>query len=129
MKIDKVERRKLRRRYSLKQRNYNNVPRFSIFRSCKHLSVQIIDDSNNCTLVACSSLEKEFKAQGNKGYNLAGAAKIGEIIAKRAMAKNINNVIFDISSYKYHGKVKSIIETALSHGLNQVTEKKVLKEK
>lgn len=129
MKINNVERRKLRRRYSLKQHNYSNAPRFSIFRSCKHLSIQIIDDSNSRTLVACSSLEKEFKNQGHKGYNVNGAAKLGEIIAKRALEKNVKNVIFDISSYKYHGKVKAIIETALSYGLNPVTEKKTLKEK
>lgn len=111
-------RRKLRRRYALKQHNYGHLPRFSIFRSCKNIGVQIIDDVNGYTLASCSSVEKSVKDLKIKGYNIFGAKKIGELIAERALAKKINSVIFDIGAYKYHGKVKAIIETAIEHGLN-----------
>jgi large subunit ribosomal protein L18 len=114
-----AERRKLRRRYALKQRNYKNLPRLCIFRSCKNMSVQIIDDKKGHTLVASSSLEKEFKASGNKGYNLSGAQELGKLIAVRALKHQIKNVVFDIGAYKYHGKVKMIIESAINNGLNK----------
>lgn len=115
MKNINAERRKVRRRYHLKQNNHGQLPRFSIFRSVKHMSVQIIDDKVGRTLVSCSSLEKSMNI---KGYNIAGAKVIGENIAKRALEKNINSVVFDIGPYKYHGKVKAIIETAIEKGLN-----------
>jgi large subunit ribosomal protein L18 len=118
MKINQEQRRKLRRRYKLKQRNYDKLPRLSIFRSNKHIYVQIIDDIKACTLVSCSSIEKDLKSTC-KGYNISGAKMIGEIIAKKALAKEIKRVIFDIGSYKYHGKVKTLIETVISCGLNQ----------
>ena len=109
------ERRKLRKRYKLKNHNYNNLPRFSIYRSCKNLSVQIIDDEKQHTLVSVSSLEKSLK--DIKGYNIEGAKKIGEIIGKRAMEKNINQVVFDISGYKYHGCIKALADAARESGL------------
>jgi large subunit ribosomal protein L18 len=103
----------------LKQNNYNQLCRFSIFRSCKNMSVQIINDKEGKTVVSVSSLEKDIKANKNiKGYNVAGAYELGKIIGKRALDKKINNVIFDIGAYKYHGKVAAIIEGAKSIGLN-----------
>lgn len=113
------ERRKLRKRYKLKTHNYNKLPRFSVFRSNKNLSVQIIDDEKSHTLVSVSSLEKTLK--NIKGYNVEGATELGRIIAERALSKKITNVIFDIGAYKYHGKVKAIIEAAKSAGLNKTS--------
>ena len=125
------ERRKLRKRYKLKTHNYNKLPRFSIFRSNKNLCVQIIDDSKSHTLVAVSSLEKSL---GIKGYNVEGAKKIGKIIGERAVEKKIHQVVFDIGAYKYHGKIKAIIEAAKAVGLNKeeittVKESKVTTKK
>ena len=111
------ERRKLRKRYKLKTHNYNKLPRFSIFRSNKNLTVQIIDDEKSHTLVSVSSLEKGLK--NIKGYNVSGAEKIGKIIGERALEKKITEVVFDIGAYKYHGKVKAIVEAAKAVGLNK----------
>jgi large subunit ribosomal protein L18 len=111
------ERRKLRKRYRLKTHNYNKLPRFSIFRSNKNLSVQIIDDEKSHTLVAVSSLEKALV--NIKGYNVEGAEKLGKIIAERALEKKIHQVVFDIGAYKYHGKIKAIVEAAKAAGLNK----------
>lgn len=126
MKINQSERRKLRKRYQLKKRNYNNLPRFTIFRSNKNMYVQIIDDISGKTLVTYSSIEEEFKKNAQKGvtgYNISGAKKIGTEIAQRALKKNIKQVVFDIGAYKYHGKVKTIIENAIANGLQQTIEK------
>lgn len=119
------ERRKLRKRYKLKTHNYNKLPRFSIFRSNKNLSVQIIDDEKSHTLVSVSSLEKSLK--DIKGYNVEGAAKLGKIIGERAIEKKIHQVVFDIGAYKYHGKIKAIIEAAKNAGLNKDNVKESVK--
>ncbi len=111
------ERRKLRKRYRLKIHNYNKLPRFSIFRSNKNLTIQIIDDEKSHTLVAVSSLEKDLKHI--KGYNVEGAKQLGKIIGERALEKKIHQVVFDIGAYKYHGKIKAIIETVKAMGLNK----------
>lgn len=116
---EKTERRKTRRRYNLQQKNHRGLPRMTIFRSNKNISVQIIDDKVGKTVVACSSLEKDLNT---KGYNKEGATLIGKKIAERALAKKINEVVFDIGIYKYHGKVASLIEAALASGLNKNKE-------
>ena len=117
------ERRKLRKRYKLKTHNYNKLPRFSIFRSNKNLTVQIIDDEKSHTLVSVSSLEKDLK--NIKGYNVEGAKVIGKIIGERALGKKITEVVFDIGAYKYHGRIQAIIEAAKAVGLNK--EKMIVK--
>lgn len=114
--IKRVERRKLRRRYNLQQQNHRGLPRMTIFRSNKNISVQIIDDKAGKTLASCSSLEKDIKT---KGYNKEGATLVGKKIAERALAKNVNDVVFDIGSYKYHGRIASLIEAAIASGLNK----------
>jgi large subunit ribosomal protein L18 len=112
-------RRKLRRRYKLKQNNYNQLCRFSVFRSNKNIHIQIINDKEGKTLVSVSSLEKSIKGNNNiKGYNVEGAYELGKIIGKRALDKKIDKVVFDIGPYKYHGRVAAIIEGAKSIGLN-----------
>ena len=77
-------------------------PRLNVFRSAKHIYAQLIDDVNGVTLVSASSLEKDF--EGNGG-NKEAAKKVGELIAKKAVEKGIENVVFDRSGYLYHGRV------------------------
>ena len=89
-------------------------PRLDVFRSAKHIYVQIIDDVNGVTLASASSLEKDFGAYGG---NKEAAKKVGELIAKRALEKGIENVVFDRGGYIYHGRVKELAEGAREGGL------------
>ncbi|PAT02508.1 50S ribosomal protein L18 [Candidatus Izimaplasma bacterium ZiA1] len=90
-------------------------PRLSVFRSNKNVYAQIIDDVNGVTLVSASTQEKENKME--KGGTLEAAKFVGELVAKRAIEKNIKQVVFDRSGYLYHGKVKALAEAAREQGL------------
>lgn len=90
-------------------------PRLCVFRSNKNISAQIIDDVNGNTLVSASTLEKELK--GESGGNKEAAKKVGELIAKRALDKGIENVAFDRGGFLYHGRVKELAEGAREAGL------------
>ena len=114
MKLNTKEKRKLRNRKKLKRVNINRY-RVSINKSLKNISVQIIDDKNNKTLVSASSIEKDLKAKKIK--KMEKSSLIGEILAKRAKEKKINEVYFDRGSYKYHGRVKILAETLRKNGL------------
>ena len=89
-------------------------PRLDVFRSAKHIYVQIIDDVNGTTLASASTVEKDFGAYGG---NKEAAKKVGELIAKRALEKGIENVVFDRGGYIYHGRVKELAEGARAGGL------------
>tara|TARA_B100000161_G_scaffold260459_1_gene227491 strand:- start:65 stop:415 length:351 start_codon:yes stop_codon:yes gene_type:complete len=108
------EKRKLRNRKKLKKVN-NNRYRVSINKSLNNISAQIIDDINKKTLVSASSIEKDFKIKKTK--KIDKSTIIGEILAKRAKEKNINEVFFDRGSYKYHGRVKIFADTLRKNGL------------
>lgn len=88
-------------------------PRLAVFRSLKHITAQIIDDTSGTTLVAASSMEKDLKAAGNA----EGAKKVGEALAKRAKAKGIASVVFDRGGFRYHGRVASLADGAREGGL------------
>ena len=89
-------------------------PRLDVFRSAKHIYVQVIDDVNGVTLASASTVEKDFGAYGG---NKEAAKKVGEMIAKRALEKGIENVVFDRGGYIYHGRVKVLAEGAREGGL------------
>ena len=89
-------------------------PRLDVFRSSKHIYAQIIDDVAGNTLVAASSVEKAF--EGNGG-NIEAAKKVGAMIAERALAKGIEEVVFDRGGYVYHGRVQQLAEGAREGGL------------
>ena len=114
MKNNTKEKRKLRNRKKLKRVN-NNRYRVSINKSLNNISAQIIDDIDKKTLVSASSIEKDFKIKKTK--KIDKSTIIGEILAKRAKEKNINEVYFDRGSYKYHGRVKIFAETLRKNGL------------
>ena len=90
-------------------------PRLNVFRSSKHIYAQIIDDVNGVTLAAASTMDKEFEGAGG---NTEAARKVGNMIAKRAIDKNIKDVVFDRGGYIYHGRVKELAEGAREGGLN-----------
>jgi large subunit ribosomal protein L18 len=90
-------------------------PRLAVFRSVKHIYVQLIDDHKGKTLVSASSNEKNAAAKS--GGNIAGAKEIGKLIAERAQAEGIKKVVFDRGGYLYHGRVKALADAARAAGL------------
>ena len=114
MTINTKIKRKLRNRKKLKKVNTNRY-RVSINKSLKNISAQIIDDKLNKTLVSASSIEKIIKSKKTK--KMEKSSVIGEILAKRAREKKINEVYFDRGGYKYHGRVKIFAETLKKNGL------------
>lgn len=92
-------------------------PRLSVYKSLKYIYAQIIDDTVGHTLVAASSLEPAIKEQLKNGSNIEAAKKVGELIAKRALEKGIEKVVFDRGGYIYHGKVKELADAARAAGL------------
>jgi large subunit ribosomal protein L18 len=93
-------------------------PRLSVFRSQEHIYAQVIDDSHGHTVASASSLEKTYREAGNKGSNRDAAAAIGKLIAERAVAAGVTDVVFDRGAYLYHGRVKALAEGAREGGLN-----------
>ena len=89
-------------------------PRLNVFRSNANIYAQLIDDVNGVTLVAANTLEKEF--EGATG-NAEAAKKVGAVIAERAKAKGIEEVVFDRGGYVYHGRVAALAEGAREGGL------------
>ena len=92
-------------------------PRLSVFRSNSHMYAQIIDDSVGKTLAAASTLEKEAKSALENTAPIEAAAYVGKLIAERALAKGIEEVVFDRGGYIYHGRVMELAEGARAGGL------------
>ena len=113
-KINNKIKRKLRNRKKLKKVNTNRY-RISVSKSLNNLSAQIIDDKQKKTLVSAASKEKEIK--GKKVKKIEKSTLIGEVLAKRAKEKNINEVYFDRGENKYHGRVKVFAEILRKNGL------------
>jgi large subunit ribosomal protein L18 len=91
-------------------------PRLAVYRSNKHISVQVIDDDAGRTLAAASSTETDQRAAGSGG-SVAAAARVGELIAARATAAGVTAVVFDRGGYAFHGRVAAIAEAARNAGL------------
>ena len=88
-------------------------PRLCVYRSLNNIQAQVIDDVKGVTLASASSLEKDFGYGGNK----EAARKVGKLIAERAVAKGISEVVFDRGGYVYHGRVLELAEGAREGGL------------
>ena len=95
----------------------NGRARLSVFRSSKHIYAQLIDDDKGQTLVSASSLEKSMR-EGKKGADIAAAKAVGKLLAERAIAKGVKDVVFDRGRYLYHGRVKALADGAREGGLN-----------
>lgn len=114
-KADKSIKRKKRHLKIRKKISGNaSVPRLCVFRSSKNIYAQIIDDVKGVTLVSASTVDKDFKGVGS---NKAAAREIGKIVAKRAMSKSIEKVVFDRAGYLYHGRLQELAEGAREEGL------------
>ncbi len=92
-------------------------PRLSVFRSTNHIYAQLIDDTKGVTIASASTLDPELKSQISTGGNIEAAKKVGELIAKRASEKKIEQVIFDRGGFLYHGRVKALADAARGAGL------------
>ena len=105
--------RKLRNRFS----GTAERPRLAVFRSNNHMYAQIIDDTVGNTLVSAYTLQKDVKAELEKTNNVEAAAYLGTVIAKKAIEKGIEEVVFDRGGFIYHGKVKALADAAREAGL------------
>jgi large subunit ribosomal protein L18 len=113
----KLEKQKRQERSRKKIEGTAERPRLSVYRSLNNIYAQIIDDSKGATLVAASTLEKDIKGtDGHKG-NIDAAKKVGELIAKKAIAAGVKKVVFDRSGYRYHGSIKALAEGSREGGL------------
>lgn len=88
-------------------------PRLAVYRSLKHISAQIIDDTTGTTVAAASTMEKAIGGSGN----VAGAKAVGEALAKRAIEKGVKSVVFDRGGFRYHGTVAALADGAREAGL------------
>ena len=92
-------------------------PRLCVFRSLKHIYVQVIDDTQSHTIASASTLDAEVLAKMESKDKVAQAAVVGEVLAQRAQEAGIKTVVFDRGGYKYHGRVKSLADAAREAGL------------
>ncbi len=92
-------------------------PRLCVFRSARHIYAQIIDDVNNTTLVAASTLDEALKGKLEYSGNKAAAREVGKLIGNKAIEKGIKKVVFDRGGYIYHGRVKELADGAREAGL------------
>lgn len=128
-----VGKQRKRRGFSVRNRikRDSTRPRLSVFRSHKHVYVQIIDDEAGRTLASASSTEPALREKISYGGNIAAAQAIGEAIAKRALEAGVKQAAFDRREYKYHGRVAALADAARDAGLDlgAKAEKKVVEEK
>lgn len=111
-----LQRRKARVRRSL--RAVSDRPRLSVFRSSKHIYAQIIDDAQGVTLAAAATVDGTLRGKLMTGADCAAATSVGKLIAERALAAGVKDVVFDRGAYIYHGRVKALAEGAREGGLN-----------
>jgi large subunit ribosomal protein L18 len=91
-------------------------PRLAVFKSGKHIYAQVIDDATGATLAHASTLDAGLK-QSKSGANVAGAKRVGQLVAERAKQKGVAKVVFDRGGYIYHGKIKALADAAREGGL------------
>ncbi|MCC6470036.1 MAG: 50S ribosomal protein L18 [Alphaproteobacteria bacterium] len=113
---DKFDRRKRRLRTKLKR--LTTRPRLSVHRSDRHIYAQVIDDAAGRTLAAASTLDKDLRANLKTGADIAAAKEVGKLVATRAVAAGIKDVVFDRGGYIFHGRVKALADAAREGGLN-----------
>lgn len=105
------------RRVRKKVRGTPERPRLAVFRSNRHIAVQVIDDRTGRTLAAASSLEAEVRNAGTGTGNVAAASTVGRLVAERARAAGVSSVVFDRGGFLYHGRVAAVAEAAREAGL------------
>jgi large subunit ribosomal protein L18 len=113
---DLRERRRERLRFQLRRKSAGR-PRLSVFRSGKHIYAQVIDDAEGRTLAAASSLDKGLREALRTGADRDAASAVGKLVAERAVAAGVTDVVFDRGAYLYHGRVRALAEAAREGGL------------
>jgi len=114
--IKTITRLKRKVRVRKKVRGTTERPRLNVFKSSRHIYAQLIDDTNNATLAACSTLTS---GSGELAYtgNIAAAIFVGKEIARLSIDKNIKSVVFDRNGFLYHGRIKALADAAREGGL------------
>jgi large subunit ribosomal protein L18 len=120
--MDKAKEKRLarQRRHARVRRRVRGTPerpRLSVFRSLRHMHVQIIDDTKGHTLVASSTQDAEVSPKLSGKDKVGQAAIVGEVLAERALSAGIKKVVFDRGGYRYHGRVKALADAAREGGL------------
>src|SRR5271166_31113 len=116
MATKQIERRKARVRRSIKAAG--SRPRLSVFRSSKHIYAQVIDDKAGATVASASTMEKELRGSLKTGADIGAAKAVGKLVAERAAAKGVKEVVFDRGGYIYHGRIKALADAAREGGLS-----------
>lgn len=111
---------RLRRKLHIRKRVKGTTarPRLTVFRSALHIYAQVINDETGVTIVAASTLEPALRGEGVAGGNIQAAKRIGAIVAERARASGIEEVVFDRNGFLYHGRIKALADAARKSGLN-----------
>ena len=117
-RLKKSRQRRVWRVRNVIRRTASDRVRLTVFRSNKHIYVQVVDDVVGTTLVAVSTAETAIRAILPNGGNVEAARSIGKLAGERCLAKGISDVVFDRGGYKYHGRVAAIAEGAREAGLN-----------
>ena len=113
----KAARNRRHNRVRAKVKGTTDRPRLCVFRSLNHIYAQVIDDLQGHTLACASTLDTEIRDEAVGKVKIGRAELVGSLVAKRALSKGINRVIFDRGGYKYHGRVKVLAEAARQGGL------------
>lgn len=117
VKTKKQLRQRRHRRVRKKVAGTGEMPRMAVFKSIKHIYVQIIDDDKGLTIVSASTLDKEFEGQPAARGNIEFAKKVGALAAIRTKERGITKVVFDKGGFKYHGRIKALADGAREGGL------------
>ena len=113
---DLFARRKRRLRTQIRRKAIGR-PRLTVFRSSKHIYAQVIDDGKGATVAAASSIDKGLHGKLKTGADIAAAKEVGKLIAERAIAAGVKEVVFDRGAYMFHGRVKALADAAREGGL------------
>lgn len=113
----RVRRERRQRRVRAKVSGTAARPRLNVFRSSRHIFAQLIDDSVGNTIVSASTLDPEVRTNAKQWDKKAEAKHVGKLLAERAVAKGLKQVVFDRGGYQYHGRVKSLAEGSREGGL------------
>ena len=110
-------RRAVHTRIRRRVRGTQERPRLAIFRSLNHIYAQVIDDERAVTIASASTVEKDLR--GASGGNVEAAERVGRAIAERAIAAGVEQVVFDRGGFRFHGRIKSLVDAAREAGLNK----------
>jgi large subunit ribosomal protein L18 len=112
-----INRKRRQERVRKRVRGTDGKPRLCVFRSARHIYVQVISDDAGQTLVSASTLSEELRGGDAKTKKIEVAKKVGELVAKRCLEKQISEVIFDRNGFLYHGRIKALADAAREAGL------------